>query len=73
MYITSPVRLVLVFLFAFESRKGGPYVRKIKIQFCITCSRGHSTGHFDAKIRCLEQFLTELLRILTFNTCNMKN
>ena len=54
----------------YESRKG-PYVGKIK--FCIASSRGLSTGHFDAKIRCLEQFLTELLQILSFKTCIMKN
>ena len=22
----------------------------IKIEFCIACSRGHSTGHFDLKV-----------------------
>ena len=37
---------------------------EIKIEFCITCSRGHSTGHFDTKFRCLAQFLSELLLIL---------
>ena len=35
----------------------GTLRRKMKIEFCISCSRGHSTGHFDTKIRCLAQFL----------------
>ena len=30
--------------------------RKIKIELCISFSRGHSDGHFDTKIRCLVQF-----------------
>ena len=34
----------------YESRKG-PYVGKIKTEFCIASSRGHSTGYFDAKIK----------------------
>ena len=42
----------------------GPYVGKIKIELCMACSRGHSAGRFDTKIRCLAQFLMELLRIL---------
>ena len=42
----------------------GTLRREIKIEFCIACSRGHSTGHFNTKIRCLAEFLTELLRIL---------
>ena len=46
----------------------GPCVGKIKIEFCIACSRGHSTGHLDAKIRCLAHFLTEFSRILSFKT-----
>ena len=33
----------------------------------------HSTGYFDTENRCLAQFLTELLRILSFKTCIMKN
>ena len=36
----------------------GPYVEKIKIDFCITYSREHSDGHFNTKITCLSQFLT---------------
>ena len=51
----------------------GPYLEKIKIEVCIASSRGHSAGHFDTKIRCLAQFLTALLRILSFKTCIMKN
>ena len=31
--------------------KKGPYVGKIKIEFCIACSRGHSADHFDTKLR----------------------
>ena len=50
-----------------------PYVGKIKIEFCISCSKGYSAGHFGAKIMYLAQFLTELLRILSFKTCIMKN
>ena len=50
-----------------------PYVGKIKIEFCIACSRGYSVGHFGTKIMYLAQFLTELLRILSFKTCLMKN
>ena len=48
-------------------------VGEIKIEFCTACSRERSTGHFDTKIRCVAQFLTELLRILSFKTCIMKN
>ena len=29
----------------------GPYVRKIKIELCSVCSRGHSAGHFGTKIK----------------------
>ena len=50
-----------------------PYVGKIKIEFCIACSRGYSAGHFGTKIMHLAQFLTELLGILSFKTCIMKN
>ena len=54
----------------------GTYVGKIKIEFCIACSRGHSAGqpgsHFDTKITCLA-LLTELLGILSFTSCIMKN
>ena len=50
-----------------------PYVGKIKIEFCTACSRGYSAGHFGTKIMYLTQFLTELLRILSFKTCIMKN
>ena len=43
--------------------------KKKKIEFCIACSRGHS----DRNFRCLVQYLTELLRILSFKTCVIKN
>ena len=33
-----------------------PYVGKIKMELCIACSRGHSTGYFYTKIMCLAQF-----------------
>ena len=46
---------------------------KLKIEFCIACSRDHSAGHFDTKIRYLVEHLTKLLRILSFKTCIMKN
>ena len=55
------------------TQRKGPYVGKIKIEFCIACSRGYSAGHFGTKIMYLAQFLTELLRILSFKTCLMKN
>ena len=55
-----------------ETYRKGPYVEKIKIEFCIVCSRGHSTGHFDPKIRCPAQFLMVLLQILLFKTCIIK-
>ena len=51
----------------------GPYVGNNKIEFCIACSRGHFTSHFGTKIMYLGQFLTELLRILSFKICIMKN
>ena len=51
----------------------GTLRRKIKNEFCIACSRGHSAGHFVTKNRCVAQFLTELLRNLLFKTCIMKN
>ena len=50
-----------------------PYVGIIKVEFCIACSRGYSAGNFGTKIMYLAQFLTELLRILSFKTCIMKN
>ena len=50
-----------------------PCVGKIKFELCIACSRGYSAGHFGTKIMYLAQFLTELLRILSFKTCIMKN
>ena len=50
-----------------------PYVGKIKIEFCIAYSRGCSACHFGTKIMYLAQFLTELLRILSFKTCIMRN
>ena len=43
-------------------------IGKVKIEFCMACSREHSASDFDTKIRCLAQFLTELLRILSFKT-----
>ena len=46
-------------------------IRREKI--CIACSRGFSAGHFGTKIMYLTQFLTELLRTLSFKTCIMKN
>ena len=46
---------------------------EMKIKFCIACSRGHSAGHFGTKNMYIAQFLTELLRILSFKTCIMKN
>ena len=54
------------------TQRKGPYVGNIKIEFCIACSRGHSTDHFGTKIMYLAQFLTELLQILSFKTCIMK-
>ena len=42
----------------------GPYVKKINTcigLLYISCSRGHSVGHFDTKVRCLAQFLTEVI------------
>ena len=39
-----------------EMSRKGPYVIKIKIEFCVSCSRGHSTSHLYAKITCLAQF-----------------
>ena len=38
----------------------GPYVGKIKIEFCIGCSREHSAGHFGTKIMDRAQCLAEL-------------
>ena len=55
------------------SQRKGPYVGKIKLEFCLACTKEHSTPHFNTKIRCLAQFLTELLQILSFKTCIMKN
>ena len=42
---------------------------KIKIEFCMACSRRHSAGHFDTKLRCLAHLLTVILQILSFKTC----
>ena len=56
-----------------DATKGTLCIGKIKIEFCIACSRGYSVGHFGTKIIYLAQFLTELLRILSFKTCLMKN
>ena len=46
--------------------------REIKIEVCIACYGGHSVGHFGTKVKYLAQFLTELLRILSFKTGIMK-
>ena len=54
------------------TKRKGLHVGKIKIKFCIRCSRGHSVCHFGTHIRFLAKFLTELLRILLFKTCIMK-
>ena len=55
------------------TQRKGPYVGKIKIEFCKACYGGYSAGHFGTKIMYLAQFLTELLRILSFKTCLTKN
>ena len=55
------------------TQRKDPYIGKMKIEFCIACSREYSAGHFGTKIMYLAQFLTELLRILSFKTCIMKN
>ena len=39
----------------------------------MASSSGHFAGHFGTKIMYQAQFLTELLRILSFKTCIMKN
>ena len=46
-----------------EPYRKGPYVGKINIKFRIAYSRGHSDRRFDTKIRCLAQFMADLLRI----------
>ena len=51
----------------------GTLRRENQIEFYIACSRGYSAGHFGTKIMYLAQFLTELLRMLSFKTCLMKN
>ena len=51
----------------------GPYIGKIKIEFCISCSRGHSACNFGTKIMYLAKFLTELLQIQSIKTCIMEN
>ena len=51
----------------------GTLCRENEIEFYISCSRGYSAGHFGMKIMYLAQFLTVLLRILSFKTCLMKN
>ena len=43
------------------------------MEFCIDYSKGHCADHFGISIRCLAQFLVELLRILSFQSCIMKN
>ena len=70
MYVFCEVYLLHI---CVAAQRKGPYVGKIKIEFCIACSRGHSAGHFDTKIMYLAQFLTELWRILSFKTYIMKN
>ena len=49
------------------TQRKGSYVGNIKIEFCIACSKGHSTDHFGTKIMYLAQFLTEGLRFLSFS------
>ena len=63
---------VIIYIWVATQRKE-PCVGKIKIEFCIACSRGYSAGHFGTKIMYLAQFSTELLRILSSKTCIMKN
>ena len=48
--------------------------RRNEIDFCMSCYRGHSTGHINTKTNCLAQFLTEL-RIANsiIQKCFMKN
>ena len=69
---TNDIFLFLIYIWIATQRKE-PYVGKIKIEFCIACFRGYSACHFGTKIMYLTQFLTELLRILSFKTCIMKN
>ena len=70
--------LQLIILFTcicVATQRKEPYVGKIKIEFYVACSRGYSAGHFGTKIMYLHvaQFLPELLRILRFKACLMKN
>ena len=51
----------------------GTLRKENQIEFCRTCSRGYSVGHFGTKIMHLAKCLTELLLILSFKTCIMKN
>ena len=68
-----------VFLWIFidniwvATQRKEPYVGKIQIEFCIAYSRGYFAGHFGTKIMYLAQLWTELLQILSFKTCIMKN
>ena len=75
--LNTPLNIIFKIVFFLSSIyvTKGPYVRKIKIEFCIACrpTRGHSAGQFDTKIRCQAQFLTELLQILSVKTCIMRN
>ena len=48
-------------------------LRRENQKFSIACSRRYSAGHFGKKIMYLEQVLTELLQILSFKTCLLKN
>ena len=61
------------FIIWVTTQRKGPYAGKIKIEFCIVCSRGHSVGYFGTKTMYLTQILTELLQILSFKTCIVKN
>ena len=72
-YIVTLVILQYLLHIWVATQRKGPYVGKIKIEFCIACSRGHSAGYFCTKTMYLAQILTELLQILSFKTCIMKN
>ena len=43
------------------SQRKGRYVGNIKIEFCIACSRGHSTDHFGTTIMYLAQLLITVI------------
>ena len=67
----NALSFVVVLHICVATQRKGPYVGKIKIELCIACCRGYSADHFGTKIMHLAQFLTELLRILSFKTCNV--